>query len=159
MSDVMPRNALSLGALLRALKDLGPINSKMSNLPVAILTRKGVVYLGPAVTVQDDRILIDTTERRSKGFWKDAKNPRFPKTEGLPPDGDGMNDDRAQWAENAIEAFAAETGSDRNDGTGKDDAFHDLLQDMIHWCDRYGVDFDEAVARAKSGYRDETMEF
>lgn len=92
---------------------------------------------------------------------KNAKNPRTPRTEGLPPDPDEMNDERAAFVEIAIEAFAVETGSDRDAGPDfchRDDAFHDLLQNMIHWCDRYRVDFDEAVERAKRGYRDETME-
>lgn len=62
MTETIPRNALDLAQLLRhlnACKKDAPGNER---LPVAILTRKGVVYLGPAVTVQEDRILIDTTE-------------------------------------------------------------------------------------------------
>lgn len=70
----------------------------------------------------------------------------------LPPDPDGKNNDRAQWAEAAISAFEAETGTDRAD------ALADLLADLMHWCDRTGDSFDVAIKRAKRNYKDETQD-
>lgn len=68
----------------------------------------------------------------------------------LPPDADGMNFDRASWADKAISAFRAATGTDR------EDALSDLLADLMHWADRAGYGFDEALDRARSHYEAET---
>lgn len=70
----------------------------------------------------------------------------------LPPDPEGMNADRAQWADAAIEAFIAETG------TEEEDALADLLGDLMHWCDRHdgAGSFDHALARARNYYQEET---
>lgn len=71
----------------------------------------------------------------------------------LPPDPEGMNDERAQWAETAIKAFMRETGTD------PDDAVADLIADLMHLCDRdwanYGK-FGAQLARAKRHYKEET---
>ena len=69
---------------------------------------------------------------------------------GLPPDPEGQNDDRALWAEAAIEAFEAETRTDR------EDALPDLLCELMHWCDRNGQDFDAMLSRARGCYGEET---
>lgn len=68
----------------------------------------------------------------------------------LPPDPDGMNDDRAAWAETALAAFIAATG------TGREDALPDLLCDLMHWADRAGYDFETARERARDHYTAET---
>lgn len=71
----------------------------------------------------------------------------------LPPDPDGQNDDRADWAEAAIDTFMAETRTDRCD------ALHDLLADLMHWADRnqdLGRTFDEALETARGNYEAET---
>lgn len=70
---------------------------------------------------------------------------------GLPPDPDCQNAERAAWAHVAIRAFEGVTGAD--DGI---ETVGDLLCDLMHWCDRHGVDFKDALASAQSNYRDET---
>jgi len=68
----------------------------------------------------------------------------------LPPDPDGENDNRAQWAEDAIVAFVARTGSE------KEDALADLLADLMHYCDRNDLDFEHELGRAHMFYYAET---
>jgi hypothetical protein len=68
----------------------------------------------------------------------------------LPPDPDGMNFDRASWADKAISAFREATGTDR------EDTLTDLLADLMHWSDRAGFGFDEALDRAREHYGAET---
>lgn len=70
----------------------------------------------------------------------------------LPPNPDGLNFDRAAWADKAISAFRAETGTDHEDSLG------DLLTDLMHWADRAGFDFDLALERARGHYEAETSE-
>ena len=68
----------------------------------------------------------------------------------LPPDPDGMNADRAEWAHRAVLAFETATGTDR------EDALCDLLADLMHWCNVYGQDFDHELGRARMHYEAET---
>ncbi len=77
------------------------------------------------------------------------------KPAALPPDPEGMNDDRAGWAETALQAFMAETGTD------VEDALSDLLCDLQHLCDRFPAlgDFATQAARAAQAYEEETMAF
>ena len=62
------------------------------------------------------------------------------------------NLDRADWADKAIRAFRAETGSDHEDSLG------DLLTDLMHWADTRNFDFDAALARARGHYAAEIAE-
>jgi hypothetical protein len=73
----------------------------------------------------------------------------------LPPDIDGMNDERADWAGEALAAFARVT---RMDSAGEDAAtiLSDLLGDLLHWCDRHDLDFEEQLERARGHYAAET---
>jgi hypothetical protein len=73
----------------------------------------------------------------------------------LPPDPDGMNEQRAGWAAQGVMTFAHATGMVR---AGEDNAtvLGDLLADLMHWCDRLGIDFDAALAKARGMYKDET---
>ncbi len=68
----------------------------------------------------------------------------------LPPDPDGMNDRRAGWAEEAVAAFMAASGTDL------DNAICDLLADLMHLCDRNGQDFERQLLRAEYHYEAET---
>jgi hypothetical protein len=68
----------------------------------------------------------------------------------LPPDPEGMNDARAEWANEAIKTFMAKTGTDLEDSLG------DLLCDLLHWSDRNNFDFDLALDRARGHYTEET---
>ncbi len=76
------------------------------------------------------------------------------KAKRLPPDPEGMNDDRAEWALSAIRHFQTITGTDF------EDALSDLLCDLMHACDRdpeLGV-FSTQLKRAVACYAEETME-
>lgn len=69
----------------------------------------------------------------------------------LPPNPDGRNDDRAEWAGAALDTFKAHTNTEAVD------AVADLLCDLIHWCDRNdGLDFDSELNRAVEMYEEET---
>jgi hypothetical protein len=68
----------------------------------------------------------------------------------LPPDIDGMNDDRAQWAKAALKAFIDQTGVDY------EDALADLLADLMHLADREPFDFESDLDRAREHYAAET---
>jgi hypothetical protein len=72
------------------------------------------------------------------------------KPEALPPDPEGRNGDRAEWAAAAIRHFQCHTGTDW------EDAVADLLCDLIHFCDREGFDFAHELDRARMHYEAET---
>jgi len=73
-------------------------------------------------------------------------------TKTLPPDPEGMNNDRAEWAACAIRHFQCQTGTDWTD------AVCDLLCDLMHFCDREGFDFREELDRAQMHYEAETVD-
>jgi hypothetical protein len=73
----------------------------------------------------------------------------------IPPDPEGQNDDRASWAAHAIEAFSDITNM-RNDGEDDETILGDLLTDLMHWCDRQGIDFDTKLITARVNYAVET---
>lgn len=77
------------------------------------------------------------------------QSPQEPQA-SLPPDPDGKNEDRAEWAEQALATFMKRTGTDR------EDALCDLLADLMHWADRNGGDFDSQLDRARMHYEAET---
>jgi hypothetical protein len=73
----------------------------------------------------------------------------------LPPDPDEMNYQRAGWANAALVAFANQTGQsveELDDGT----VMADLLTNLMHWCDRNGVNFTAQLDAAVRMYREET---
>ena len=78
-----------------------------------------------------------------------AKTYRQTKS-SLPPDPEGQNADRAEWAHRAILTFEDATGTER------EDALADLLCDLMHWADVYGQDFDRELSRATDYYSEET---
>lgn len=73
---------------------------------------------------------------------------------------DPTNDDRAEWAELAIDTFAKATGmrSERND---EDDEtiLGDLLTDLRHWAAANGVDFDAICAGSAHTFAEEVEEY
>jgi len=70
----------------------------------------------------------------------------------LPLDPEGMNDARAEWADEAIKTFMKRTGTDFEDSLG------DLLCDLMHWSDRNDFDFNLAFDRARDHYLEETAQ-
>jgi hypothetical protein len=68
----------------------------------------------------------------------------------LPPDPEGMNDARAEWAGAALRHFQCITGTDYEDCLG------DLLSDLMHWADRSNFDFNAALDRGRYHYEAET---
>lgn len=66
------------------------------------------------------------------------------------------NDDRAAWAEGAIQKFIELTGTDR------EDALADLLCDLMHWADREHPGecepFEAQLHRARYHYNEECIE-
>ncbi|MGL4465723.1 MAG: hypothetical protein ACRC1K_26530 [Planctomycetia bacterium] len=69
----------------------------------------------------------------------------------LPPDPEGMNDSRAEWAGYALAAFVSQTGTD------PDSAVADLLCDLMHLADREGTVFAADLERARMHYEAETQ--
>lgn len=72
----------------------------------------------------------------------------------LPADPENMNDKRAEFAGNALKTFEEETGSLIAEKT----ALPDLLCNLMHWCDRNAVRFDDALASARMHYEEETAD-
>lgn len=66
------------------------------------------------------------------------------------PDPDGLNDERALWARQALDVFTRATGCEEESAVG------DLLCSLMHHCDRAGVDFFSELGRAVRHYEDET---
>lgn len=73
----------------------------------------------------------------------------------VPPDPEGKNEDRAEWAQDALEAFAAATHMDT---AGEDDQtiMTDLLCNLRHYADRNGIDFRQCLRIANVHYQEET---
>jgi|SRR5882672_3084530 len=69
----------------------------------------------------------------------------------LPPDTQGRNKERAEWAGKALHTFRSATDSDFHD------AACDLLCDLMHWCDEEGFKFDSELRRARENYAAETQ--
>lgn len=74
------------------------------------------------------------------------------KNASLPADPDGQNNERALWADHALRAFMAETGTDY------EDALCDLLCDLMHLSDRTPFDFEAALQHARDHYLAETAQ-
>lgn len=72
------------------------------------------------------------------------------RTRHLPPDPEHSNAQAARSADAAVQAFIAETRTD------KPDALKDLLCDLMHWADRNHFDFDTELLHGRAYYADET---
>lgn len=76
-----------------------------------------------------------------------------------PPDPEGLNDKRAEWARAALEEFAEQTGlNPSEDADGWFTIVSDLLSDLRHFCDRCDVDWAKVNANADTHYAAETSE-
>jgi hypothetical protein len=65
----------------------------------------------------------------------------------LPPDPENMNDHHAHRAAAALRLIHPSDG---------EAALCDLLCDLMHWCDRNDLDFDDQLSRARRHYDAET---
>ena len=65
-------------------------------------------------------------------------------------DPDGINDDRAEWAEAAVLAFMRVTGTERHD------AVSDLIADLLHLAHKRGESFADDLDRAFRHFANET---
>ena len=65
----------------------------------------------------------------------------------LPPDPENMNDHHAQRAAVILRQIH---------GSDYEAALADLLCDLMHWCDRNGLNFDDELCRARIHYDAET---
>jgi hypothetical protein len=61
-----------------------------------------------------------------------------------------MNDERAGLAFYAMREFAHQSATD------PEDVLKDLLCDLMHWCDRHGQSFRNALDSAQNNYIAET---
>lgn len=66
------------------------------------------------------------------------------------------NDLRAEWADEAVYAFAAVTHA--ADEEELDTLVGDLLCDLMHLCDRDGLDFAALLERAQTHYAAEVAD-
>lgn len=66
----------------------------------------------------------------------------------LPPDPDGMNEERALWADACIDLMSTQTGCEPGQ-----EALGDLLCNIFHWGDRHGFSNDEIKAIFDSRFR------
>ncbi len=69
-----------------------------------------------------------------------------------PPDPEGENDKRAERGGFLIDQYQRRTNYDEHKTV-----LVDLLADMMHWCDRNNVSFDESVDTAEFHYTAETQ--
>ena len=68
------------------------------------------------------------------------------------------NGTRAEWAETALHAFLAATGEadhTGDEGYSGEDEITDLLTDLLHFCDKKGIDAEEILGRAKRNWEHE----
>ena len=70
---------------------------------------------------------------------------------------DPDNDDRADWAQEALDLFARTTRMDTA-GEEPETIIQDLITDLLHLADREGIDIDTLISNAKGTYEEEVME-
>lgn len=79
----------------------------------------------------------------------------------MPSPTTALNEQRATWAHEALEAFSQLTWRTTIDELDNDDRFlvvSDLLCDLRHWCDHNDVDFESALNLAAMHYECELRE-
>lgn len=74
----------------------------------------------------------------------------------LPADPEGMNDQRATWAEAALVTFATQTN--QRMPVDNREIVAVMLADLMHWCDRNGMSFDDRLENARMHYAEETLD-
>ena len=79
-----------------------------------------------------------------------AVKERQAKKPVIPPDPDGFNNERADFAAKAVEAFRRATRTD------EPEVIRDLLVNLAHLCDRKGIDLANELRIAGDDYGSET---
>lgn len=81
----------------------------------------------------------------------------------VPPDATAeegtSNDQRASWAEAALQMFSQRTGTPSVKEADAETRFllvADFQADLAHWCDRHQVDLQAATQQATKHYQRET---
>jgi hypothetical protein len=99
---------------------------------------------------------------RAEKLWHSGQTQNFdcvhhkrPEVFGIDEDAslhlaDDANEDRAQWAANALAVFARETGTELGP-----EALHDLLCDLGHYADDLKLDYREEMKRAAETWAEE----
>lgn len=101
-------------------------------------------------------------ERREADFEEMVANATCGRPRACPngeyPGEEPNNDDRAQWAEEALRAFCIATGVDTTET-----AVGDLIADLGHWCDRHTycdekgrLNLAQLIENGRSHYEAET---
>lgn len=116
-----------------------------SRPPIVIEVRGGIVQEVRNVPPGFEYEIVDHDLRA------EHEGPEGSESPALPPDPEGMNDARADWAAGAVRTFQAITGAD------EEDALSDLLADLMHWTDRRRDDFEVALRRARDHDHAETL--
>jgi hypothetical protein len=122
-----------------------------------IMTKEKLAELADALGYEDDElpsealgleIMAASYAGHARGWMlraaeaaRSSDNKRQDEAAPMPLDVDdeGKNDDRAEWALQALEAFQEATGADDCDAIG------DLIADLAHLCDREGERFGWSV--------------
>ena len=74
----------------------------------------------------------------------------------LPPDPSGKNDERASWADCALDEFCNFTKGGLDTKENCAESLTDLLCNLRHWADRKGVDWEACATTAMRHYSEET---
>jgi hypothetical protein len=91
-----------------------------------------------------------------EGVGKEKPEVAILNMKKLPPDPEEMNDQRAAWAEDALEQFASQTRH-RADDRDWEEIVSDFLSNMHHFCDRAGLNWGACVDRGHDHYYEETL--
>ena len=70
---------------------------------------------------------------------------------------DPTNDDRAGWAAVGLGAFARVTNMDTA-GEDNETILGDFLADLMHFCEREGIDFENTLTGARATFAEEKAE-
>jgi hypothetical protein len=73
---------------------------------------------------------------------------------------DVTNSDRADWAQVAVEAFAAETSQDTSGDLAEDkgQVIGDLLCNLMHLCRQDNINFEECLSNGRGNFEFEVEE-
>lgn len=109
----------------------------------------------PETDVHDERRRRAAIEFLSRPCGPLAEAPPSVTDKPLPPDPEGMNEERAGWAKSALDTFASATRH-RPDDRDWQEILEDFLANAMHFADREGIDFDAALDMARCHYEEET---